>query len=134
MPKRAQHPTLHKVHRHFKKADPAIFALLKKMKLDPLVQPRTNSKYFQQLAREIIYQQLAGEGADALHQRFVALVPRKRVTPKSVLAVSEKKMRGAGLSWAKARYVRDLAQKVLDREVRLSHLHTLDDEAVILEL
>lgn len=133
MPK-SKRTTVKHIHRHFKKTDPAIFKLLKQMKLEVLPQPASASKYFQQLSREIIYQQLAGKAAHAIHQRFVALLPGRRATPKNVLAISEKKMRGAGLSWAKARYVRDLAQKVLDREVRLGHLHTLDDEAVILEL
>lgn len=38
------------------------------------------------------------------------------------------------MSWAKARYIRDIAEKMERREVRLSRLHTLGDEEVIAEL
>lgn len=125
---------LQHIHRHFRKVDPAIFDILKKMKLEILPKEQDAARYFPQLCREIISQQLAGKAAHAIHQRFVKLFPGGKMTPRKILAVSEKEFRAIGMSWAKARYVRDLAQKVATKQVNLKNLHHLDDEAVMAEL
>ncbi len=104
------------------------------MELELLPKDPTPATHFPQLCREIIYQQLAGKAAYAIHQRFLALFPGKRPTPARVSALPEKKLRAVGLSWAKARYIRDLAAKVQDKSVNLRKLHTFDNEATITEL
>jgi len=126
--------TLLKVKRHFRRVDPKLFAVLQKMEFESLRKDPDPATHFPQLAREIIYQQLAGKAAYAIHQRFLALFPNKRPTPSRVSAIPEGKLRAVGLSWAKARYIRDLAAKVQDRSVDLRKLHTFDDEATITEL
>ena len=57
---------------------------------------------FGALVRAIIYQQLAGRAAAAIHGRVRALVA-ETLTPEAVLALSEEALRGAGLSAAKTR-------------------------------
>jgi DNA-3-methyladenine glycosylase II len=57
--------------------------------------------HFAALVRSITYQQLAGAAASAIHGRLVTALA-DGVTPEAVLAAPEEKLRGAGLSAAKA--------------------------------
>ena len=123
-----------KIKFHFKKVDSVIYKVINKMKFDLLPQPTTSHIYFSQLCREIIAQQLAGKAAHAIISRFKDSFPNKRITPDKVLSLSEKDLRNVGMSWAKARYIRDLAQKTKDKKVRLNKLHLLEDDLVIDEL
>ena len=82
----------------------------------------------------IVYQQLAGKAAAAIHGRFAALFVDERPTPEAALALPIAKLRGAGLSTAKATSIRDLADKVLDGSVKLSRIGRLSDEEIVREL
>ncbi|HEX6524627.1 MAG TPA: hypothetical protein VF070_32170 [Streptosporangiaceae bacterium] len=83
----------------------------------PEVRP-PNESHFGALVRAIVYQQLAGAAASAIHGRLVAAVSGD-LTPESVLSLSDDDMRKAGLSGAKTASLRDLAAKVLDGTVIL---------------
>lgn len=89
--------------------------------------------YFGSLARSILFQQLAGRAAAAIHSRFVQAVGGE-VTPDAVLAVAPEALRAAGLSSAKAAAVIDLATRALDGTVPLAGLGKLDDEEIIARL
>lgn len=99
----------------------------------PVRVPASDDPPFVYLARAIIYQQLAGAAARAIHGRFVQAL-RGEVTPEKVLRVREGTLRKAGLSAAKARAVRDLALKVRDGEVDVSDLALQPDEEVVRRL
>jgi len=86
--------------------------------------------HFGALARSILYQQLAGAAAAAIHGRFVTALGGE-VTAERVLALPVESLRQAGLSQAKATSIRDLAQKVVDGTVPLGGIEALDDEAII---
>lgn len=88
---------------------------------------------FGALLRAIVFQQLAGKAASAIHGRVRALVDSE-LTPQAVLALPEEKLRGAGLSNAKYLAVRDLATKVADGTVELERVSKLSDEDLIAEL
>lgn len=90
--------------------------------------------FFAKLCQEIIGQQLAGKAAKAIHDRFTGLFPNKKVTPDRVLAIPDQELRDVGMSWAKAKYIKNLAQKTKNNEVSLNKLTDLDDEAVVTEL
>ncbi len=120
------------IHKHFQKVDPKIAQVLSAMELE-LLKAET-SGYFAKLCREIISQQLGSGAAHAIHGRFLKLFPRKDVTPKGVLKYSDQQLRNTGMSWAKARYVRSLAEALYYGKVRLDNLQTLTDEEAITEL
>jgi len=122
------------VKAHFRKVDPIIHKVLVEMDFEPLPPPLKPASYFSKLCREIIAQQLASKAARAIIGRFYDLFDSKRITPDKVLAFSEEDLRKVGMSWAKARYIRDLAQKTKDREVKLHNLHLLEDKQVVAEL
>jgi DNA-3-methyladenine glycosylase II len=98
-----------------------------------LHRPRPRRSHFAQLARMICYQQLAGRAAAAIHGRFEALFDGEP-TPEAVLALPFEKLRGAGLSNAKATSIRDLAEKVHSGLVELDRVARLPDEKVVSEL
>ncbi len=74
--------------------------------------------HFEALVRAIVYQQLAGRAAAAIHGRLIAALGGQ-VTPQRLLALPAEALRAAGLSGAKAASVTDLAAKVLDGTVVL---------------
>jgi DNA-3-methyladenine glycosylase II len=74
--------------------------------------------HFAALVRSIVYQQLAGNAASAIHGRLVAALGGQ-VEPAALLALPVDQMRAAGLSANKTASVRDLAEKVLDGTVVL---------------
>lgn len=74
---------------------------------------------FAALLRAIVYQQLAGAAAAAIHGRLIAALDGQ-VTAEAVTALADGSLRAAGLSANKAASLRDLAAKVLDGTVVLS--------------
>ncbi|HEY5277908.1 MAG TPA: DNA-3-methyladenine glycosylase 2 family protein [Coriobacteriia bacterium] len=86
---------------------------------------------FVALASAIVGQQLSTAAANTIWKRFAALGP---VEPTSVLGLDEATMRSVGLSGAKTRYVRDLAERVASGDLDLDSLDTLEDGAVIAEV
>jgi 3-methyladenine DNA glycosylase/8-oxoguanine DNA glycosylase len=85
---------------------------------------------FATLAEAIVYQQIAGSAAEAIMRRFRAVVGRRHPRPRDVLAARPRDLRAAGLSRAKALYVRDLAQRASDG-LPLRRLGRLPDEEVV---
>ncbi|MCA1591419.1 MAG: DNA-3-methyladenine glycosylase 2 family protein [Acidobacteria bacterium] len=96
------------------------------------MQLRTMHNPFETLARNIIYQQLHGNAAAAIHDRVRALFKGQRLRPQDVLAAPEDELRGAGLSRAKTASLKDLAAKTLDGTVpTLARLKRMEDEEII---
>ena len=88
---------------------------------------------FAALARAILYQQLAGRAAAAIHARFVEAIGGQ-VTAQAILETPLEALRGAGLSGAKAAAIADLATKASDGTVPLAELDQLEDEDIITRL
>jgi DNA-3-methyladenine glycosylase II len=87
---------------------------------------------FEALARNIIFQQLHGRAAAAIHERVLALFGKQRLYPQDILEAPEDELRGAGLSGAKLVALKDLAQKTLDGTVpTLARLRRMQDEEII---
>jgi DNA-3-methyladenine glycosylase II len=81
------------------------------------VNPPTET-HFAALVRAILYQQLAGAAARAIHGRLVASLGGE-VTPERLLSLPPQTLRAVGLSGNKAASMQDLATKVLDGAVVL---------------
>jgi DNA-3-methyladenine glycosylase II len=89
------------------------------------------SDRFTSLAGAIVGQQLSTAAANTIWRRFASLGP---VEPAAVLQRDETELRSVGLSGAKVRYVRDLADRVVSGDLVLASLDGLDDAAVIAEV
>lgn len=74
---------------------------------------------FAALVRAIVYQQLAGAAAAAIHGRLVSALGGE-VSPEALMALPDQAMRAAGLSANKTASLRDLAAKILDGSVAIT--------------
>ncbi len=113
--------------------DPAMGVAAEAVGACTLTRRRHPGGTFGALARSILYQQLAGRAAAAIHARFVALFDG-RPTPDAVLATPVESLRVAGLSTAKAASVKDLASHVNDGSLRLDRLSRMEDEEIVTRL
>ena len=82
---------------------------------------------FAALVRSIMYQQLAGAAATAIHGRFIKLFAHA-LSPEAVLALPPGAMRSAGVSGPKETAITDLARKVADGTVPLGDVSSLTDD------
>jgi 3-methyladenine DNA glycosylase/8-oxoguanine DNA glycosylase len=91
---------------------------------------------FEAMLRSIIYQQLHGKAAAAIHGRVVAELGRHGgVTAEALLLAPEAALRGAGLSANKLLAVRALAQKCREGVVpTLKAAHKMDDAELVARL
>ena len=96
---------------------------------------RTMRTPFEALLRAIVYQQLSGHAAGAIHARVLALFEGGRPTPAALAAMSEERLRASGLSRAKAAAARDLAEKTMARVVPGARaLRAMSDDEVVARL
>ncbi len=95
---------------------------------------RPHENYYQELVDSIISQQLSIHAARSIEKRFRDLFGGHFPTPKEILTTDIETLRGLGFSRAKASYVLDLAQHVLDGKVQFDHLDALSNDDVITEL
>jgi len=112
---------------HFKKVDPILYSA--SVKNVPFVLEK-RSDHFLSLNREIIGQQLSGKVADVIFGRFMGLFPKKKVTPGHLLTLSDEAIRQIGTSWSKVTFLKDLAQRIVNRQLVLEELESLSDEEV----
>ena len=97
--------------------DPVLARLAGEIGLPSL--PRPTESHFATLVRSIVYQQLAGAAARAIHGRLILALDGE-VTPERMLTLAPETLRSAGLSARKALSLRDLSAKVLDGTVTLN--------------
>ena len=113
--------------------DPVMAALIADHGPPDLKRSSRGESRFSYLARSILYQQLAGKAAAAIHGRFVAAL-NGRVTAEAVLATDPQVLRACGLSGSKTAAIVDLAEKVAGGQVSLDRIGRLSDEDVIAHL
>ena len=86
------------------------------------------------LLRSIVGQQLSTKAARSIYGRLTELFDGRTPTPAELLATDPETIRGVGLSRPKVAYLRDLAARVEDGELRLQELRELPDEDVSAQL
>lgn len=113
---------------HLSAADPRLVPVIDRHG-HPTIAPSGNAVH--SLARAIVSQQLSGKAADTIWGRFLDLFPRRTFPSAAVLhATPVDKLRGAGLSGAKAAAILDLARHVLDKKLVPARLPTATDQEV----
>ena len=89
---------------------------------------------FGMLARSILYQQISGHAARAIHGRLLDAMPEGALTPDGLAKLPDEDYRAAGVSGQKTRYMRSLGELTLSGQVRLQRIGRLSDEEIIAEL
>lgn len=95
---------------------------------------KQNKKYFIVLCQAIISQQISTKAAETIARRFHALFDGKSPTPARAVALTEERLRTAGLSRQKSSYIQDLGQKFLDRSIQPRSFRALSNEEIISQL
>ena len=88
---------------------------------------------YESLVEAIITQQLSGKAADSISKRFRAIY-RRFPKPADVLKTPDSKLRKAGLSAMKVKYIKDLSARIDSGELRLASMKNLADDEVVAEL
>jgi DNA-3-methyladenine glycosylase II len=95
---------------------------------------RPHKNYYQELVDSIISQQLSVKAAAAIEGRFRDMFGGHFPSPEEILTKNVDQLRGIGFSYAKGRYVQDLAQKIIDGSVKFDTIDSLSNEEVVAEL
>ena len=111
-------------------ADPAMAAAIATHGPCLLARRRTPGGTFAALAEAIVYQQLAGAAASAIHGRFAALYGG-RPSPEAVAATPVPVLRSVGLSANKAASILDLAARTLDGTVPTGGWSRRSDDEIV---
>lgn len=116
---------------HLSSVDPVMAKLIKKYG-DCTLKPHTN--YYKELVDSIISQQLSVKASQTIFNRFLNLFGGTMPTPKQIIKTDTEALRAIGCSYAKAAYIKDLAQHIEDGRLDLGHIATLPNEEVIKQL
>jgi DNA-3-methyladenine glycosylase II len=120
-----------------READPVLRRVIDEVGPDGLGDPRAGrpNDHYGALVRSIVGQQLSTRSARAIYGRLVDRYGGRPPTPEEVLADDPDELRvAAGLSHAKVRYLRSLAEHVVDGSLELDRLDQLPDEDAAAEL
>ena len=117
--------------RELSAADPKLAKLIARFPgRRPRVEPLRS--VFESLGRSIVYQQLSGRAAGAIHRKYAALFPDHRPTAEHLAKLDDAQVRGAGLSGAKLAALRDLGKKTLAGELpTVGRLRAMSDDAIV---
>lgn len=122
---------------HLRAADPVLAQLISACGALPDGrggQPEKDDHYGA-LLRAVVGQQLSVKAARSIYERLLERYGGRPPQPREVLGEDPEELRAAvGLSRAKVRYLRSLAEHVLSGELELERLDELPDERVIEEL
>ena len=113
------------------KMDPVLGKIIPNFDL-PAYNP--GGSYFVNLVESIISQQLSIKAADTIWGRVQDLFKDRHVTPEEMLQLPDEKLRAAGLSFAKIKYIKDLATKTLESGIVFEQFEVMTDEEIITEL
>ncbi len=119
---------------HFKKVDPKLYPYVEKFIGDLVLSRYEPKDYFERICRAIAFQQLTGKAATTIYNRVLDLFPNKTYTPELLIKIDHEKLRAAGLSNAKARYMKNIAEAQVDGLVDFNKVDKLSDEEVIAHL
>jgi len=115
--------------------------LIKDKYIGPLVKkygpckitPSVKRDYFIDLVDSITSQQLSGKAATTIFNRVKDGLGRQ-ITPVNILKTKDSNFRKWGLSRAKTKYIKDLAERVKSSKLKINKLDKLSDEEVEREL
>jgi len=113
--------------KHFKKVDLLLYEVA--ASIDPIVLEKSPDN-FMRLTRAIVGQQLSVKAASTIFGRFEKLF-KKGVTASAILKLKDDDIRACGISYPKIKYIKDLAEKVHNKELMLDSFETADEETII---
>lgn len=121
-----------KILNHFKKNDPTLYRYA--IRVEGKIEKITKEKpefYFHKLCREIVCQQLSAKAGEVIFNRFQKLFSGIPISASHILSSSDEALRSSGISHAKAGYIRNLAEAVINNNLPISSLDTMADDGIM---
>jgi len=108
--------------------DPVMKAVIKKTgKLDHV----KNTNLYFSLLQSITSQQLSTKAGDTIFGRFLDLFPERKPIPEKVIKINVEKLRAAGLSYAKAGYIKNIAEFSITHGLDYRKLNKMEDDQLM---
>ncbi len=124
-----KHPPAYwrKAKKVLSKRDPVLRKIIKKYNKGFLT---TKNKPFFSLCRTIVGQQISTKAADSIWLKFEAKC-KKKINPKTVLKLSTRTLKSAGLSRQKVKYLKNIAENFRNKSFNVRELNKMNDEEAI---
>ena len=116
-----------KAKRILSKRDPVLRGIIKKYKKGFLT---TRNNPFFSLCRTIVGQQISTKAADSIWSKFEKKC-KKRIVPKTVLKLSSRTLKSAGLSRQKVSYLKNVAKSFRNKSFSVRKLKKMNDKEAI---
>lgn len=97
------------------------------------LEQRHRTANFEAFVSTIIGQQLSGKAADTIYSRLSSLVCNE-ISPLTISLTDIEEMRKVGISHAKTRYIKLLAEKFLSKEITIDDLAQSNDASLYKKL
>ena len=117
----------HKAKKILSKRDPVLRKIIKKYNKGFLT---TKNKPFFSLCRTIVGQQISTKAADSIWLKFEAKC-KKKINPKTVLKLSTRTLKSAGLSRQKVKYLKNISENFRNKSFNVRELNKMNDEEAI---
>lgn len=114
--------------KHVSKVDPKIQQLVKEL---GQIDFEAGGDPFESLVEAIISQQLSGKSARAIFGRLKALIGAEVIEAHALKRMHVSRLRKAGVSPQKVRYLKDLSSRVANGQLDLERLKKMEDAEVI---
>jgi DNA-3-methyladenine glycosylase II len=109
------------------KRDPILRKIIKKFNKGFLT---TRKDPFFSLCRTIIGQQISTKAADSIWSKF-EIKCNKKIIPDTVLKLTSRSLRNAGLSRQKINYLKNIAKSFKNKSFNIKNLKKMDDDLAI---
>ena len=113
----------HKAKKILSKKDPVLRKIIKKYNKGFLT---TKNKPFLSLCRTIVGQQISVKAADSIWLKFEKKC-KKKIKPKTILKLSSRTLKTAGLSRQKVSYLKNIAKNFNNRSFDIKRLKKMKD-------
>ena len=111
--------------------DPTMAAIRPQLELPEI---EVHSDIYLDLISSIVSQQLSVKAADTIFNRFLDLFENRYPTPQQILDKDPEILRGCGLSYQKANYIKNIATYWIENKDTMSDWLALSEDAIISEL
>ena len=120
-------PYWYKAKKILSKRDPILRKIIKKYSKGFLT---TKSKPFLSICRTIVGQQISVKAADSIWLKFEAKC-KKKIKPDTVLQLSSRSLKRAGLSRQKVSYLKNIAKNFKNKSFNIKKLKKMNDKDAI---
>ncbi len=93
---------------------------------------KSRKDHYLSFLRSIIGQQLSVRVADVIEKRFMNYFDNEP-TPEKIIKADVESLRALGMSYAKINYVKDLSEKILNKEIHFRNLNKMTEDEIISE-